>query len=99
AFAAPAIADDQSRCNRDCIIQQVNNYVAALVASDPTHVQHLHAAKSTQNDKLVPIGEGIWKTITDQGGYQQVFVDSRLDSAVFFGAFSEGEEPLLLAIR
>lgn len=94
-----ASAEEQSQCNRECIIQQVNDYVAALAANAPSQVQHLRVVKSTQNDKLMPIGEGIWQTITDQGGYQQVFVDSNLNSAVFFGAFSEGEEPLLLAIR
>lgn len=97
-LAFPAHAE-QSQCNRDCIIQQVNNYVAALVEQDPSRVQHLRGIKNTQNDQLMPIGDGVWKTISAQGGYQQVFVDSNLDSAVFFGAFSEGDEPLLLAIR
>lgn len=93
----------QTVCDRTCIIAKVDQYVAALVAHDPTLVNFSADPRSTQNGEETAIGEGIWNTIVDESGYRQTFVDDGLQSAVFFGAFTEqteaGEQRLLLAIR
>lgn len=97
-FAA-VVGAQPDACDRECIIDQVNDYVDALVAHDPSRVGLADDVRSTQNGEVTEVGEGVWQTITEQGGYRQVFVDSQLDSATFFGAFKEGDEPLLMAIR
>lgn len=93
----------QTSCDRSCILNKVDQYVAALVAHDPALVNLSANPRSTQNGTETAIGEGVWNTIVDQGGYRQSFVDDGLESAVFFGAFTEqteaGEQRLLLAIR
>src|SRR5690606_12119408 len=66
---------------------------------EPSNLPLSAELRSTENGREVKPGEGIWQTITRQGGYQQIIIDSNLDSAVFFGAFEEGDDPLLLAIR
>lgn len=88
-----------AQCDRDCVVASVDNYVAALVAHDPAGVDLSDTVKITENGQVVPVGEGVWQSITRQGGYRQTFVDQDLRSAVFFGAFEEGDDPLLLAIR
>lgn len=93
-----------SDCDRDCVTGLVNQYVDALVAHSPNSALLTSSAgametRVTENGAAIKTGEGIWKTITNRGGYSQIFIDSKLDSAVFFGAFEEGDEPLLLAIR
>ncbi len=90
-------------CDRNCVLVTVNDYVTALMAHDPTLVDLSANPRSTENGRVVAIGDGIWTSLASQGGYRQTFVDEGLESAVFFGAFQEhteaGEARLLLAIR
>jgi len=86
-------------CDRACVIKKVDGYVAALMAHDPKSITFADGVRSMENGKEVKIGEGVWTSITEKGNYQQTFVDDGLTSAVHFGAFKEGGEPLLLAIR
>jgi hypothetical protein len=90
-------------CDRNCVLVTVNSYVTALMAHDPSLVDLSANPRSTENGVDVMIGEGIWNSLVSQGGYRQTFVDDSLNSAVFFGAFTEqtdaGEARLLLAIR
>lgn len=95
SVATPA----EAKCDRDCVVAKVHAYVSALVAHRPDQIELAETVRCTENGTEIEPGEGLWQTITAQGGYQQVIVDSGLESAVFFGAFEEGESRLLLAIR
>mgnify|MGYP000215181844 CR=1 FL=1 len=90
---------NQPDCDRRCVLEVVDQYVAALVAHDPAALTFADAVRYTENGKDVEIGNGIWQTITGQGAYRQTFVDDGLQSVVFFGVFEEGDDPLLLATR
>jgi len=93
----------QTDCSRECVLNAVDEYVAALVARDASSLSLADNVRSTENGIGTNLGEGIWMTIGEAGSYRQTFVDDGLQSAVFFGAFTEhtnnGEERLLLAIR
>lgn len=56
--AAPAVA-----CNRQCLIDATDAYVAALVAHDPTKAPLAENAVFVENVKKMPPGEGLWKSI------------------------------------
>jgi hypothetical protein len=86
-------------CDRDCILAQVETYVSALVAHDPDLAPLAAPVRSSENGRWTQLGEGVWQTITSREGYEQAFIDDSLRSAVYFGAFREGDQPLLLAIR
>ncbi|MGH1472593.1 MAG: hypothetical protein ACRBCS_15535 [Cellvibrionaceae bacterium] len=90
---------DMAECDRKCISSKVNNYVNGLVEHKVPADLLAPDIRVTENGVDVKPGEGVWKTITKQGGYQQVFIDSSLNEAVFFGAFKEQEDSLLLAVR
>lgn len=92
-------AADDTRCERQCIEAIVNDYVQALVAHDPNTIAADSTLRVTENGQVTPLGEGIWQSITQRESYSQVFVDDGLQDAVFFGAFREQDNPLLLALR
>lgn len=89
---------DQS-CDRACISGVVDSYVGSMLKQDPSALNLTDDVKITENGAVVNMGEGVWKSLTAQGGYRQTFIDSNEDQAVFFGAFEEGSDPLLMAIR
>lgn len=95
----PLAAQTQTLCNSACVENLVNTYVAGLLRHEPKGLPLASGVRITENGRVTNAGEGVWRTITEQGGYHDVFVDDGLQSAVFFGAFREGDEPLLLAIR
>ncbi len=88
-----------AECDRECITNKVNLYVKGLVEHKVSAGLLAQDIRVTENGVDVIPGEGVWKTITEQGGYQQVLIDSNLTEAVFFGAFKEQEDSLLLAAR
>ncbi len=49
-------------CNRDCLIDLADNYLAALVAHDPSRVPLAAEVKTVENIKRINVGEGLWKT-------------------------------------
>lgn len=91
--------DSLADCDRSCINSAVESYVSSMLAQDASSLNLTDDIKISENGSMVNPGEGVWKTITDKGSYQQILIDSKNDQAVFFGAFSEGDDPLLLAIR
>lgn len=90
-------ADDT--CERSCVRAIVNKYVAALVAHNPSTIAASAQLRVTENGQDIALGEGLWHTITKRESYSQIFIDDSLEEAVFFGAFRELDDPLLLALR
>lgn len=86
-------------CVRSCVNSIVNNYVEALVAHSPNTIAASPQLRVTENGRDVALGEGLWQSITKRESYSQIFIDDSLEEAVFFGAFKEGDDPLLLALR
>jgi len=88
-----------AECERACVKELVTQYVDSLTTHAPDKAPLAASVRITENGADTQAGEGIWKTITEQGTYAQTFIDSSLNSAVFFGAFKEGDQPMLLATR
>lgn len=89
----------QNACDRTCVTKIVDDYVAAMMAKKPNAIDVSSNLKITENGKTVKLGEGVWKTVTAHSDYHQIVIDDGLQEAVFFGAFKEGDDELLMAIR
>jgi hypothetical protein len=50
------------QCDRECLIHLVDDYVAALVAHDPSKVHLSPDLVTVENLKRIKPGEGLWKT-------------------------------------
>jgi len=61
AFAAPRANKIPSRCDRACLIGVMNDYVAALVAHDPSRVPLSPNVEFVENTVVMHPGDGLWK--------------------------------------
>jgi hypothetical protein len=51
-------------CDRACLFELADNYLAALAAHDPKKVPLADEIKTVENGKLIRPGEGLWATTT-----------------------------------
>ena len=59
--ATGARAADQT-CDRACLEGFVNQYLDALVSRNPYSLPLGPKVKFTENEQVIPLGEGIWGT-------------------------------------
>ena len=62
-------------CNRTCLEGQMSDYLNALAAHDPSPLPLAPFALYTENDQVIPIGNGEWQVVTSLGTYRHVFSD------------------------
>jgi hypothetical protein len=86
-------------CNRACLEDLVNQYLAALVAHDPKRLPLSADAMYTENDQTIEMGDGFWKTAEAVGNYKHYFADPEFGQVVFMGAMREAGAALLMSLR
>jgi hypothetical protein len=86
-------------CDRACLEDVVNQYIAALVAHDPKRLPLSADVKYTENDQLVNLGDGFWKTVESAGNYKHIFADPEFGQVVLMGTMHEAGAPLLMSLR
>jgi hypothetical protein len=87
------------KCDRACLEGVMDQYLAALVAHDPKRVPFSADAKYSENDQLMDIGDGFWKTVEGLGNYKHVFADPGAGQVAFMGTMREAGAPLLMSLR
>jgi len=95
---AAAGAPDQA-CDRACLDGFVDQYLAALVAHDPSHLPLAKGVKSTETGQSVPLGEGMWLSADQIGIYRMRFDDPTTSEAGIFALTDEHGLPGVLALR
>jgi hypothetical protein len=77
--AIPRVATTtQSRaasCDRACLEAWVDRYFAAVTADDPSAVPLAQNVRFTENGQVLPVGEGLWKSMKSAGKYRLNVVD------------------------
>ena len=62
-------------CNRACLENLVDQYLAAVVAHDPKRLPLSKDVMYTDNDQVIEVGDGFWKTAEGRGNYTHIFAD------------------------
>jgi hypothetical protein len=62
-------------CNRACLEGFVDRYFAAVIADDPAAVPLAPRARFTENGQVLPLGEGLWKSMKSAGNYRLAVAD------------------------
>lgn len=65
-FGFPNLVQAAQTCDRECLVNLMKNYLAALVAHDPKAVPFDKDVKFTENTANIPVGDGLW--VTASGG-------------------------------
>jgi hypothetical protein len=99
----PAWAQAENLINckiRSCYERLVDDYLAALVAHDPSRIAFAPDARFVENIKATKIGEGLWKTASAVPTTFKIYVPDPVSGQVgFMGVMQEGGKPILLGLR
>jgi hypothetical protein len=101
-FSPKAVASTGTiplNCNRACLENVVDQYLAALVAHDPKRLPLSKDVRYTENDQAVEIGDGYWKTAEGRGNYTHIFADPEFGQVAYMGTMREAGAPLLMSLR
>jgi hypothetical protein len=87
------------QCERACLNGFVDQYLAALVAHDPSRLPLAKAVKFTENGQRLALGDGLWNTASASGTCKLYVADPQAGQVGFFGTILENGTPAILAIR
>ena len=76
-------------CNRACLENVVEQYLSALVARDPRRLPVSKDVKYTENDQVIELGDGFWKTVEGRGNYTHIFADPEFGQVAYMGTMRE----------
>ena len=85
--------------NRSALYSVLDGFLAALAARNPERVAWAPGAKTSENNVMLPIGDGVWGTIERLGEYQLRFADPKTRQVGYFGAIHEHIEESGFTLR
>ncbi len=88
-----------SDCDRACLNGFVDQYLAAIVAHDPSRLPHAANVKYTENNVELQLGDGLWATASGTGTYKIYMDDTTAGQVGFFGVVEEDGHPGILGTR
>jgi hypothetical protein len=103
--AAPARAINAApralTCDRACLYGVLDQYLAALSRKDPALVAWAPVVRNSENNVALPVGDGLWGTITRLGSYQLKMADPESGQVGYFGAVDENGalSPFVLRLK
>jgi hypothetical protein len=87
-------------CDRACLEGFAKSYVAALAARDPSRAPFAKNVKFTENSIELPIGDGLWGTVTSADpAAGMIPADLETANVAWFGPAYENGHLIFLAIR
>jgi len=78
-------------CDRDCLAGLVTAYVDALLAHDPSSLPVTDDVRFTEDSQDLELGQGLWRTVTGDGGFRQDYLDTGAQIAASHVVLREGE--------
>ena len=103
AAAAPTSARSgvAAVCDRTCLTELVDRYLAAVVRHDATGLPLNRDVKFTENAARVQVGsEGLWVAASEAPtGFRIYVADVGAGQVGFYGVMKERDRPLIIALR
>lgn len=102
------VTTTQSRaasCDRACLEDFVDRYFAAVIADDPSAVPLARNVRFTENGQVLPVGEGLWKSMKATGTYRLAVADPDAGQIALIATVVEDNAdpaagtPALMALR
>ena len=86
-------------CDRACLIGHVEAHMKALAARDPSQLRLAGDVRFTENNVFIPVGEGLWDTVTGVDEVGLTAADPLTGNAAWFGSVMENGAPAIYAVR
>lgn len=100
ALGQARLWDDPGPCDRECLIDLTDRYLAAVVARDPSAAPLARSLRFTENTVLLDPGEGLWQTATAVPTSFAVYVPDPVSRMVgFIGMMEDNGEQIQLGLR
>jgi hypothetical protein len=93
----PATASAQE-CDRACLTGMMTQFIDAVVAHDHSALPLADNVKYTEDSRTARLGEGIWQSITANGGFRQDYIDTRKQVAAAHVLLHEGATQALYSV-
>ena len=92
-------ASAQTACERACLERFIDRYLDALVARDPSQLPLAPNVKFVENNQVLEIGDGTWRTVTGLGTYRHYFADVAAGQAGMIGIVEENGTQIIYDLR
>jgi len=89
----------KTSCDRACLNGIVDQYLAAVVAHDPSKAPLAPNVKFTEDGVQLKPGDGLWATATGMGSYKLYFAEPAAGAAGAYVVIQENNNPALLWLR
>lgn len=99
AAGMPACAQDTYDCDRACLSDIAEKYLAAMLVANPTKAPLTHGARYTENGVELTPPDGLWRTLQSVGRYRLEVADPQQQTIGFFAKGVENGAPVLIATR
>lgn len=99
AGAANRTPQSQNQCDRDCLKNIVDQYIAAMVKHDATGLPIAPGYKYTENTAAVEIGDGLWVGASEAPNFKIYGLDPVAGQAGIFCVMKEFGKPVIVSIR
>ena len=86
-------------CDRACLEGVMDQFLAAVVAHDPKRAPLSKDVKYTENNQVMEVGDGFWKTAQGIGNYKHYFADPEFGQVAFMGTMHGGRRAAALSLR
>ncbi|MEO0061737.1 MAG: hypothetical protein RLZZ08_297 [Pseudomonadota bacterium] len=88
-----------TRCDRACLLAVLQGHMHALAARNPAALPLAKGAVFTENNVVLPVGAGLWATVTGVDATGLELADPRTGQAAWFGSVKENGVPAIYAVR
>ncbi len=85
--------------NRNTLYAVLDHYLAALAAKNPARVDWAKGVQNSENNVMIPVGEGLWGTLDRLGDYKLRFADIATGEVGYFGTVHEPLEESAYTVR
>jgi ketosteroid isomerase-like protein len=95
----PASAVAAEGCDRRCLKSLLDGYLAAVVKHDPAAAALAGSYRHTENAINIPLGQGVWQSVTGLGQVQRRYLDPVSGQAAYYGIVTEGDKLVIVTAR
>ena len=85
-------------CDRACLTGMMTQFINALVAHDPSKLPLADNVRYTEDSRNAKLGDGIWKSVTANGGFRQDYIDTRKQVAAAHVLLRENDTQVLYSV-
>ena len=86
-------------CDRACLRAALDAYLAAVIKHDPAAAPLAPSYRHTENAINIPLGNGVWQSVTALGPVQRRYLDPVSGQAAYYGIVVEGQAQAVVTAR